>query len=426
MRLKRPLVTIPAAIAILALAALLLVTLGARTPWARRMAGDWVTEATGLPASIERLHIGFLPRPALEIGGFALAQPQGFGPGRILEIGEARLQLPWGSLFGGTALDSVAVADAVLRPALDSTGRDNWTGLIERLAELGGEGEATWSIAEVALERGALEYEDAAAATAWRLTAITVVASDIAPRADFPLELRLAGVAGPNTFHFAANGTAQLDPDAGRYRASVLGMRGWAGGDPLPLAGIELNGRLESLSWATASSSGAFRGGSFNLAGVPGAFDGEFRLGEDAARVNLRVRTDAFAPRAPAVAFGRPLPATADPRAFGAVQATFTATLEDGVLRLDPIEAQLDDTKITGRIVPQQRFIRLSADRIDLDRYLAPEEATRKEQKATLESVVAGLRELDVDAEIRIEEARAAGARLRDAVLRIERRTAGP
>jgi len=426
MRLKRPLLFIPAAIAMLAVAASLLLWLGARTPWARGLAADWVEQATGLPASIERLRLGFLRGPSLEVGGLALAQPQGFGSGRILEIGAARIELPWGSLFGGAALDSIAIADAVARPALAADGGDNWTALIERLAELGGEGEAAWSIGTLAIERGAVEFDDAAAGTKWRLTAITLAATQVAPLAEFPVDLRLAGVAGANTFHFALNGTAELDPDAGRYRASGLGYTGWAGGEPLPLAGVELAGRLQSATWIAETKSAALRGGSFNLAGVPGSFEGELALGADSTRMNLRVRTESFAPRAPAVSFGRPLPATADPQAFGAVQATFTCSLEDGVLRLDPIEAQLDDTKIEGRIVPQERFIRLAADRIDLDRYLAPGKETRKEKKATLESAVAGLRELDLDAEIRIGEAKVAGAKLRDTVLRIERQPVAP
>ncbi|HEY7739849.1 MAG TPA: DUF748 domain-containing protein [Steroidobacteraceae bacterium] len=424
MRPKRPLLFIPAAIAILAVAALLLLWLGVRTPWARGLAAHWVEQATGLPASIERLRLGFLRGPALEAGGLALAQPEGFGSGKILEIGAVRVELPWGGLFGASAVDSIAIADAVVRPAFAADGGDNWSALIERLAELGGEGESAWSIGALGLERGAVEFEDASTGTKWRLTAITLAAQQIAPRTDFPLDLRLAGVAGPNTFHFALNGTVQLDPDEGRYRASGLGYTGWAGGDPLPLAGVEFAGRLQSATWTAPTKSAALRGGSFNLAGVPGSFDGELELGGTTARMNLRVRTEAFAPRAPAVSFGRPLPATADPQAFGAVQATFACSLEDGVLSLDPIEALLDDTKIAGRVVPQQRFIRLSADRIDLDRYLAPGKETRKEKKATLESAVASLRELDLDAEIRIGEAQVAGAKLRDTLLRIERQAA--
>ncbi len=421
MRLKRPHIYIPAAIAILALAAFLLLWLGARTPVARRLAGEWITAATGLPASLERLRIGFLRGPSIEIGGLALGQPEGFGSAALLEVGDARIELPWASLFGGAAVESIAISGAVARPALAPGGGNNWSALIERLAELGGKGETAWSIGEFDLEQGALEFEDAASGTSWRLTAITLAADAVSPRAEFPVDLRLAGVSGPNTFHFALNGAARIDPDAGRYRAIALGFRGWAGGDPLPLAGVELAGRLATLDWAAATETAAIRGGSFNLAGVPGEFSGDLQLGDASPRMNLHVRTESFAPRAPAISFGRPLPATADPQAFGAVQTTFACTLENGVLRLDPIEAQLDDTKITGRAIPAERLIRLSADRIDLDRYLAPGEKSRKDRKATLESAFAGLRELDLDAEIRIAEARVAGARLRDAVLRIER-----
>jgi hypothetical protein len=426
MRLKRPLVTIPAAIAVLALAALLLLWLAAYTPIARRIAGDWIADATGLPASVERLRFGFLRGPSLGIGGLTLGQPPGFGPGRLLEIGEARIGLRWRSLFGNAAIDSIAVADAVARPALAADGSNNWSALVERLAELGGEGESAWSIGELALERGALEFEGAASGARWRLTAITLSAREIAPRAEFPVELRLAGVSGPRTFHLALDGSASLDPDAGRYRASALGIRGWAGGDPLPLAGVEFAGRIDSLSWNGPTATAAVRGGTFNIAGVPGSFAGDLAVGGEAARMSLRVKTDSFAPRAPAVSFGRPLPATADPRAFGALRVDLTCTLENGVLRLDPIEAQLDDTRITGSVVPQQRLLRLNADDIDLDRYLAPGQQTRKERKATLETAVAGLRELDLDAEIRIAQARAAGAKLRDTVIRIERAAAPP
>jgi hypothetical protein len=426
MRLKRPLVTILAVIAILAVAAFLLLWLAAFTPFARRLAADWVADATGLPASVERLRLRFLRGPSLEVGGLALGQPPGFGEGRLLDVAEARIDLPWSSLLGGSAVDSVSISDAVARPALAADGSNNWSGMLDRLAELGGEGEAAWSVGELTLERGAVEFEDAAAGTKWRLTAVTLMAQGMAPGAEFPLDLRLAGVTGPNTFHFALNGKATLDPDSGRYHAGALGFRGWAGGDPLPLAGVELSGRVASFTWDAPTQSGAVRGGSFNLAGVPGEFAADLSLGDDAPRANLRVKTDTFEPRAPAIAFGRPLPATRDPQAFGAVQATFTCALGEGMLRLDPIEAQLDDTKITGSAVPQQRHLRLSADRIDLDRYLAPDKGSRKEKKATLEAAVASLRELDLDAEIRVAEAKVAGARLRDTVVRIEREASAP
>jgi hypothetical protein len=81
-------------------------------------------------------------------------------------------------------------------------------------------------------------------------------------------------------------------------------------------------------------------------------------------------------------------------------------------------------------VVPAERFVRVTLDRIDLDRYLpraakpSGTPAARNAapaQKATLETTVAELAKLDIDAEIRAEEARAGGAVLHDAVIRVER-----
>ena len=157
MRLKRPAVYVPAAIAILALAALAFAWLGARTPVARRMAADAIADATGLPATIGSMRLAFLPRPAIEIRELAIAQPAGFGAVPLVEVGRARVAIPWSSVLGRSAIESVAVSEPVLRPAFAADGSDNWSGLIARLAELGGEGEPDWSVGRFELDKGALE-----------------------------------------------------------------------------------------------------------------------------------------------------------------------------------------------------------------------------------------------------------------------------
>lgn len=424
MPLTRPLVRILAAIAILAVAAIAVLWLGARTGFARRMAGDWIGEATGLPASVESLRVGFLPRPQVIVGGLAVAQPPGFDAGPLIEAGEARVAVSWSSLFGATDVTSLSVADAVARPMKAADGADNWSALISRLSELGGEGAADWSIGKLEFERGAIEYQDLATGSQWRLTAITVAAEDIAAAAAFPVELRLAGVVGPNTFHFALTGQGVADPDAGRYAANGLNFRGWAGGEPLPLAGIEMLGAAEDASYDSATGVAAIPRGTFNVTGIPGEFAVTFQPDDPDAPLTFSVKTDSFAPRAPAIAFGLPLPQTADPQAFQSLQVSFDGRSAGGLLRLEPIAGQLDDSQFNGRIVPAERLIRAEIDRIDLDRYLAPEQKSRKEKKATLEAAVVELGELDIDAEIRVGEARVAGAKLRDMVIRVERNTA--
>jgi uncharacterized protein involved in outer membrane biogenesis len=423
MPLTRLLVRILAAIAILALAAIAVLWLGARTGFARRMAGDWIGEATGLPASVESLRVGFLPRPNVIVGGLAVAQPPGFDASPLINVGETRVAVSWSSLFGATDVTSLAVADAVARPMKAADGADNWSALINRLSELGGEGAADWSIGKLEFERGAIEFQDLATGSQWRLTAITVAAEDIAPATAFPVELRLAGVVGPNTFHFALTGQGVADPDAGRYAGSGLNFRGWAGGEPLPLAGIEMLGAAELASYDSATGVADIPRGTFNVTGIPSEFAMRYQPDDPDALV-FSVKTDSFAPRAPAIAFGFPLPATADPEAYGSLQVFFEGRLADGALRLEPIVGQLDDSQFNGRIVPAERLIRAEIDRIDLNRYLPPAQQRAKEEKGTLETLVERLGEFDIDAEIRVGEARVAGAKLRDMVIRVERNTA--
>ena len=367
MPLTRPFVRITAAIAILAVAAVAVLWLGARTGFARGLATDWIEEATGLPATVGSLRAGFLPRPFLAIGGLAVAQPPGFDAGPLIEAGEVRIAVPWSSLFGATDVASLSVADAVARPMKAADGADNWSGLLSHLAERGGEGATDWSVGRLEFERGALEFHDLASGSQWRLTAITIAAKDIAPTAAFPVELSLAGVAGPNTFHFALNGQGVVDPDGGRYAAMGLNFRGWAGGEPLPLAGIEMLGAAESASYDSATGVAVITRGTFNVAGIPGEFMARFQPDDPNAPLAFSVKTDSFAPRAPAIAFGFPLPATADPKAYESLQVALEGRLVDGVLHLDPIAGRLDDSQFDGRIVPAEMLIRTEIDQIDFN-----------------------------------------------------------
>jgi hypothetical protein len=154
---------------------------------------------------------------------------------------------------------------------------------------------------------------------------------------------------------------------------------------------------------------------------VPGTFDGSLVFGEPAMAGAFRVATEPFAPRASAIIFGHPLPATADPTAFESLQLVAEAQLKDGTLRLDPVTGRLDDTNFEARIVPGERLVRARLDRIDLNRYVPPAAKTLRKNKATLEDAVAQLATFDLDAELTIAEARVSGATIRDAKIRVER-----
>ncbi len=422
MRHKRPLILVPAVTAFVAVTAFAVVWIGARTSLARRVIAGWVTESAGLPATIETLRIGFLPRPSLDIGGLAIAQPNGFGSKPLIEIGRLRASIPWGSLFRPTSIETLSISDAIARLEVAGNGETNWSRLggesVEPSAQAASPG---WSIGKLDLERGTIEYEDRPAESRWQLTAINAAAADVAPAVAFPIELRLGGIFGANTIHYAMKGEARLDPDAGLYEASGLDFRGWAGGDPLPLAGVELTGALRRAAFESATGVATLVDGRFRLAGIPGAFDGTMDLDEPQLQVEFHLNTADFAPRPPAIIFGHPLPATTDPLAFGSLQLSLEGRIRGGELDLDPVTGRLDETNFQARIVPGQRFVRANLDRIDLNRYLAPDVKNVRKKKPTLEAAVAQLGEFDIDAEIRIAEALVAGAKLRDIVIRVER-----
>jgi AsmA protein len=419
---KKPAALTLAAIAAVLLLALAVLWIGPHTAAAHRAVGNYLSKLTGLPITVDRLSIGILPAPSLEIGGLQIAQPPGFGTDPLIELGSARVALTWGAVFGGDpAMRSIAIADLTVRPEFIADGSDNFSALIERLSELIGEGESRWSIGKFELQRGALEFYDAAADLSFRLTAIGVAADSIAPATDFPFELELAGVSDSNTLHFSVQGRGRIDPDASRYLGQDLTFKGWLGGDPLPLAGIELEGGIGVASYDGKSGGAEIKAGKMTLAGIRGEFGLQAMVGDRGTSLAFTLATSPFSPRSAAAAFGSPLPATADPEVFKSMEFTAKGRLDQGVLQLDFTEGWLDQTQWSGSIIPQFRKLRLHADRIDIDRYVAPRLKSRGEKKATLEESVAALGKLDIDAEIRIDEAHVAGAKLRDTVLKVER-----
>ena len=427
---------IPAAIALVALAAFAVLWIVARTPLARGMVAGWIEDAAGLPATVESLGLGFFPSPSVRIGGLGIAQPPGFGDEPFVTVGQLRLRIPWSDIFSISEVETLSASDATVRLVVNPDGTANWS-------KLGGEpvSGATapaaepvrWRIGARELERGTVDYRDLDARSHAQFTGITLTAADIEPGQAFPFDLKLGGVFGSNTSHLAVKGQGRIDTAAAQYAGSALEFRGWLGGEPLPLAGAELAGTLGRATYDGATGTASVADGRFEFAEVPGRFEGRIDLDEPALAANFAVTTEAFAPRTTAIILGMPLPATTDPAAFASLQFALTASLQDGVLSLDPVTGRLDDTNFEARAVPAERFVRAELDRIDLDRYLpaaaktasghnpSPGTGATPAKEATLEATVAELAKLDLDAEIRVEEAHVAGATLRDAVIRVER-----
>ena len=115
MPLTRRHARIPAAIALVALAAFAVLWIGARTTFARGMVAGWIEDAAGLPSSIESLGLGFFPSPSVDIRGLAIEQPPGFGEEPIVTVGRLRIRIPWSGIFDATDVREIAATDATVR-----------------------------------------------------------------------------------------------------------------------------------------------------------------------------------------------------------------------------------------------------------------------------------------------------------------------
>jgi AsmA protein len=388
----------------------------ARLSWFERRASAWMSETLGRPVQVGELAVGYFPLPSVEVERLAVAADAA-GPGPpLIEAARARVVLPWRTVLGvGSSLRRVELQAPQLRLAVDAAGKGNWTGLVERLSALSGEGPAAWSVGALQADGGGIEFLDESGARV-TLTGLAVEAQDIRPGRPFPLDLRLAGQSGGYTFHARMDGRAMLDPDGGTYAADELVLDGWLGGDDLPLAGVEWALSAQSLRWDRGAGRAVLRGLGFQGPGIRAAVEAEATGIGTAPAASFEMTSEPFAPRTLGRAFNRELPETADPAALSRAVLRLRGNWNAGGLTIEHLEGELDDSHFSGSLSwpaagrPPQ--VRLEVDAVNLDRYLPPTPAGRPagtSPEAALQAVLSGLQALDVDAQVTIGEARAAG-----------------
>ena len=231
-RSKRPFKIALTAIALVVLAVAAFLWIAGRTAFARNLMADWATEATGLPATVESVTVGFLRGPSIE---HARARDRAAAGLRRKPIDRNRQRAhhaPWCSLFGDPVAHAVTIEKAVLRPAVQGgrqrqlVGDDRSPDGRPRTSRPRPPGRSAGS----RCSESVLDYEDASTETRFRLSAITIAASDVSPAADFPVELRLGGESGhehlPARIRRPRAGRHRCGPVRGdRARSSRLGRR---------------------------------------------------------------------------------------------------------------------------------------------------------------------------------------------------------
>lgn len=432
-RLRASLIAVVAAAGLLALAAAGLYGL-VRLSWFERHAGERLSSALGWPVEIGGLQIAYFPLPRIEVEGLRVAMLPEPGGAPLAEAGAVSVTLPWRTVIGlGGHVARLELRAPRLHLARDAGGPGNWQALADHLAARGQGGPASFSIGELHIVDGAVDFTGGAPGKV-SVAGLQLSAHDVRPGDPFSLELRLAGESAGRTFHAVFTGRVMLDPDREVYAADELVADGWLGGDGLPLAGVEWDATLGALHADLTAGSTTVRDLKARALGVALAAAGEWvSQGPSPPALAFDLTTEPFSPRAVAARLDRTLPATADPEALSRLALSAKGTWSEPALVLETVSGEFDGSRFSGSATlpagDAPPVLRLAVDTLDVDRYLPPAPAGAAEGGG-LEAALGTLRDtletLDLDAEITVGEARGAGVLARDLVLRLKPLPAEP
>lgn len=331
-----------------------------------------------------------LPRPAVMLPRLSLADADGFGPEPSASIDGARINLRlWPLLRGRLAVASAQVERPQLRLTVDAQGRRNWGDLLPASAASappsadsaagGGSMLKHIGIARLAVRDADIVWADRRSGQWARLYRLDASFDDIAFARPSPL--RVSGTLDMGdplrSAEFTLATTVQAAED-GHFRAPDLRLDAVARGarlqEPLPLrlsADVDfdaVNGRLR-LRPLTLSND------HFDITGELTAVRG---VGNTPA-IGAELRIDRLDARTLAQRLGHP-PDTRDRTVLSRVSGTIELGASASEANIARLDLQVDDSHWQGNArfsalaAPAVR-IAVDTDRLDLDRYLPPQNA---------------------------------------------------
>ncbi|HXC58627.1 MAG TPA: AsmA family protein [Steroidobacteraceae bacterium] len=330
-------------------------------------------------------HIG------IESRGGEIANAPGFGQQPFAAWRSLRLQVAARPLLNKELhISRIEIEGLSLRLQRDAAGQGNWSFAPPTVATADSS-QLRSQIDSLQLSDSSLRFDDAASGRAWTLDSLnleTGLPADLrAPVLDFA-QFELSG---------RVHG-APLTASGVELLLKIPALR------VVPSA-VEISAPSWQLRWDETALAGSLQAAG---GGAMPAAQGELKV--ESASLRRLLNTAAFA-----------LPATRDPKAFGALRLVTHWNYRDGGVALDAFDATLDDTHLQGtvalpRLSPLSLRFDLSADRLDVDRYLQPLDA----KSEPFELPLAALRALDAHGTLRIRQATAAGATARELVLDVD------
>jgi AsmA protein len=412
------------------------------------------------------LRLSVFPWIAIEFGPASLGDAPGFGDEPFLALKQARLGIRfWPLLTGRVEIGTVRLDGVTVRLVTDAQGRNNWDDLSasgkseESAPATPDDTLSTASLAGLEIENGAVSYEDRRDDSRTALREIRLTTGAFASGRPFDLAAGFlyeqSGGLQVRT-ELAATVTADLVAslyvvDAPEIKATLLGKDYPEGGLPVTvsLAKATLDVANRRHAFADLKVDLAYRAEGLPADGVPIALrvaSAQADLGEqtlalagvdlDAAGAKVTGQLAgkeivdapqltgqlAFAPlslRDWLPKLGVAIPVTRDSEVLKRFAFTANVDLTPKSAELQNLDLKLDDTTVKGTLgladfdAQAVRFA-LDVDRIDADRYLAPEKPEDKSGSAAaapVEIPVDMLRKLNARGTLTVGEAVLSGIR---------------
>ena len=343
-----------------------------------------VQDSTGRELRIDGdISVQLFPWLAVQVGHAALGNADGFGDEPFAEFDEARLSVRLLPLLlrQEAEIGTAEIAGLQLRLAVDSRGRANWDDLLE--AGNGEEasdtrGEGSLDISGVGIRDASISYVNAQKGDRYELTDVNLSVGRVSSDADpIPLEGSLHFDVQPSDLSgtIEVDTTVAFDQESGVFTLDGFLIEGQVEG--LVEGPTRMSFETAVMEISSAENMVSMNPVAISLLDLDISAEVEPFSYENDIKPIAQIRVEPFSPRSLMHLFDVEAPETADPNVLSNVSLVAKAYVRENNISLTGLTIQLDDTTFKGSMtVPTDgasRFlINLSADTLDLNRYMAP------------------------------------------------------
>jgi AsmA protein len=390
-------------------------------------------KATGRDLELKGdLKLSIFPWLAIETGEAVLGNPAGFGPGPFVTLQSADVGVKLIPLLRGQLeIRRLKIDGMQVNLVKNADGHTNWEDLTgkEKPKETPAESTAPPTIAGLSIRDSALDYRNLQEGSHQRLQDLEVETGQIGGGKPVDLKVGFKMDEGPNTASTTVKLETRLTADTEQQRFNLKdlaldvtqhpvekGARELPISLRMPSVDADLNAQTLAVPQFSASAAGAELSGDLKgqqIVDKP-VFVGGIALKQTSLRKLL-------------TQLGQEAPRTRDPKAFDAVALTSRLQATDKSVIFNDLKLSLDGAMITGSagiadLDKKSLRFDLSADRLDLDRYQAPEEEGKAKGKAEepFELPVDLLRSLDAKGKLAVGTLKVAGMTLSSVKLSLD------